>query len=107
MSSRFETIVNRRAIIDRRALSDALNGLEGKDLRAQAVALLKPALEAGRTEIARRLSEHPQRGNDAASAQAFLTDQILRLAYDFTTQRLHRLGNPTASERLTLLAVGG
>ena len=107
MSSRFETIANRRAIIDRRALSDALSALEGKDLRAQAVALLKPALDNGRADVARRLSEHPQRGNDAASAQAFLTDQILRLAYDFTTQRLHPLGNPTASERLTLLAVGG
>ena len=107
MSSRFETITNRRAIIDRRALADVLAALEGKGLRAQVVAVLKPALDAGRAEIARRLSEHPQRGNDAASAQAFLTDQILRLAYDFTTQRLHRLANPTASERLTLLAVGG
>ncbi len=107
MSSRFETIANRRAIIDRRVLADMLAAVEGKNLRAQAVGLLKVALEAGRAEIARRLAEHPQRGNDAASAQAFLTDQILRLAYDFTTQRLHRLGNPTASERLTLLAVGG
>ena len=88
-------------------LADALSAIEGTNLRAQSVALLKPALEAGRAEIARRLSEAPQRGNDAASAQAFLTDQILRLAYDFSTQRLHRLGNPTASERLTLLAVGG
>ena len=104
MSSRFETIVSRRAIIDRRALADVL--VEAST-RADAVAILKPALEAGRTEIARRLSEHPQRGNDAAWCQAFLTDQILRLAYDFTVQRLHRLGSPTASERLTLLAVGG
>jgi [protein-PII] uridylyltransferase len=107
MSARFDTIANRRAIIDRRALADAMATVDGKDLRAQAVSVLKPALEAGRAEIARRLAEHPQRGNDAASAQAFLTDQILRLAYDFTTQRLHSLGNPTASERLTLLAVGG
>jgi [protein-PII] uridylyltransferase len=107
MSSRFETIANRRAIIDRRALSDALTALDGADLRGQSVALLKSAMDAGRAEIANRLIEHPQRGNDAASAQAFLTDQILRLAYDFTTQRLHSIGNPTASERLTLLAVGG
>ncbi len=107
MSNRFDTVTNRRAIIDRRTLADALAALDGKDLRAQAVALLKPALDAGRSEIAHRLSDHPQRGNDAASAQAFLTDQVLRLAYDFTTQRLHRLGNPTASERLALLAVGG
>ena len=107
MSSRFETLANRRAIIDRRALADVLAALEGKDLRAQVVAVLKPVLETGRAEIARRLSEHSQRGNDAAWCQAFLTDQILRLAYDFITQRLHRLNNPTASERLTLLAVGG
>jgi [protein-PII] uridylyltransferase len=107
MSSRFDQFPNRRALIERRTIADALAALDGNDLRAQAVAILKPALESGRAEIARRLSEHPQRGNDAASAQAFLTDQILRLAYDFTTQRLHRLGNPTASERLTLLAVGG
>jgi [protein-PII] uridylyltransferase len=104
MSVRFDNIANRRAVIDRRVLADAL--LEA-NARAEAVAILKPALDAGRVEIARRLAEHPQRGNDAASAQAFMTDQILRLAYDFTTQRLHRLGNPTASERLTLLAVGG
>ncbi len=107
MSSRFETISNRRAIIDRRAVADALMAVDGPELRAQSVAILKPALDAGRAEIASRLAEHPQRGNDAASAQAFLTDQILRLAYDFTTQRLHSLGNPTASERLALLAVGG
>ena len=107
MSIRLETINNRRAIIDRRVLTDTLAALTGDNLRAQAVACLKPAHEAGRIEIARRLTENPQRGNDAALQQAFLTDQILRLAYDFTTQRLHPLGNPTASERLTLLAVGG
>jgi [protein-PII] uridylyltransferase len=104
MSARLETLTNRRAIIDRRVLADAL---ANATTRAEAVAVLKPALDAGRLEIARRLSEYPQRGNDAAAAQAFLTDQIVRLTYDFTTQRIHRLGNPTASERLTLLAVGG
>ncbi len=107
MSGRFETLANRRALIERRSIADQLAALEGTQLRAQAVAVLKPALEKGRAEIARRITEFPQRGNDAAAAQAFLTDQILRLAYDFTTQRLHRIGNRTASERLTLLAVGG
>ena len=106
MPARFDAIPNRRALIDRRTVSDALAAIKTAD-RAQAVAILKPALEAGRAEIGRRLTEHPQRGNEAASAQAFLTDQILRLAYDFTTTRLHRLSNPTASERLTLIAVGG
>jgi [protein-PII] uridylyltransferase len=104
MSARFEALTNRRAIIDRRALADAL---AVATTRAEAVAILKPALDAGRAEVAVRLTEHPQRGNDAAAAQAFLTDQIVRLTYDFTVQRLHRLGNATASERLALLAVGG
>ncbi|WP_293880290.1 [protein-PII] uridylyltransferase [Sphingomonas sp.] len=109
MSDRFDTIPSRRAIIDRRALADALAGLTGDTaaLRVQAAALLKPALEGGRVEIARRIAEHPQRGREAAQAQAFLIDQILRLAYDFTTLRLYPTNNPTSSERLTLVAVGG
>ena len=46
-------------------------------------------------------------GTETAAAYAFLTDQILRLAYDFTSSRLYPLANPTASERLLLIAVGG
>ncbi|CAN5211831.1 [protein-PII] uridylyltransferase [soil metagenome] len=109
MSDRFDTIPSRRAIIDRRALADALAALDGDAgaLRGMAGAILKPALEAGRAEVARRIAEHPQRGREAAQAQAFLIDQIIRLAYDFTTQRLYPTNNPTSSERLTLAAVGG
>lgn len=110
MSSRFEQIPNRRAIIDRRMIGDALTALEGNDataLRRAATDILKPVLVAGRAEIARRLVEKPGAGREAASAQAFLTDQLLRLLFDFMTQRLYPLNNPTAVERLTLLAVGG
>ncbi len=110
MIQRFDHVPNRRALIDRRALSDALVALgrAGEaDARNAATALLKPALEAGRAEIARRLTEQPTNGHDAAAAQAYLTDQLLRLIFDFTTQRLYPLNNPTASERLTLVAVGG
>jgi len=108
--NRFDHLPHRRAIIDRRTLADALTSVEGKDtaaLRQAATAILKQALVAGRAEIAERLIAHPSRGLEAAAAQAFLTDQILRLLFDFATQRLHRNGNPTAAERLTLIAVGG
>src|SRR5882757_4201698 len=87
MPSRFDTLSHRRMIIDRRALADALMEIEGDDrtaLRRDATAMLRTALEAGRAEIARRLIEHPSRGLEAAAAQAFLTDQLLRLLYDFT-----------------------
>ena len=110
MASRFDNLPHRRAIIARRALADALADIAGSDtatLRRAATAQLKAALDAGRAEIARRLIEHPSRGLEAAAGQAFLIDQILRLLFDFTTQRLHRNSNRTSGERLTLIAVGG
>ena len=108
--SRFDSVPNRRAIIDRRALADTLAGLEAKDqakLRQAGTKILKAALEAGRAEIAKRLAEHPGRGLEITAAGAFLTDQLLRLLWDFTVERLHRNSNPTTSERMTLIAVGG
>jgi [protein-PII] uridylyltransferase len=108
--SRFDSVPHRRAIIDRRALADVLAGLEAKDpakLRQAAAKILKDALDAGRAEIGKRLAEHPGRGLEVTAAGAFLTDQLLRLLWDFTVERLHRNSNPTTSERMTLIAVGG
>jgi [protein-PII] uridylyltransferase len=109
MSSRFDHIPARRAIVDRKALADRLAALgqEEGDPRLAATALLKQALSDGRAEIARRLEQKPYAGSEAAASYAFLTDQILRLAFDFTTTALYPLSNPTASERLLLMAVGG
>ena len=110
MATRFEHLANRRAIIDRRSVADALAALAEADrpaLRMAGVAILRAAMIDGRDEIARRLAEHPARGSEAAAAYAFLTDQLLRLAYDFITGRLYPHGNPTAAERLVLVAVGG
>lgn len=110
MSSRFDSVPNRRALIDRRGVAERLALLEAKTetaLRQAGTAELRIALDAGRAEIARRIAEHPSRGLEAAAAGAFLIDQLLRLLWDFTTERLHRNSNPTAAERMTLLAVGG
>ena len=109
MPLRLDQIANRRGLIDRRNVAEQLAELtgEGTALRQSATGILRTAMDAGRAEIARRLAERPTRGNAAAAAQAYLTDQLLRLAYDFATQRLHPLGNPTTAERLTLVAVGG
>ncbi|MBA2920937.1 [protein-PII] uridylyltransferase [Sphingomonas sp. MAH-20] len=108
MASRLDSVPNRRAIVDRRALADAIAALEGgPDLRQRVVALLKAALDTGRAEIADRLMLNPSRGIEAAAAQAFLVDQILRLVFDLTTQRLYPVSNPTAGERIALLGVGG
>jgi [protein-PII] uridylyltransferase len=102
-------VPGRRAIIDRRMLADRLAALTGNEAkrRAEATSILKEALAEGRAEIARRLEEKPWQGTETASAYAFLADQILRLVHDFVVERLFPLANPTASERLLLIAVGG
>ena len=107
MTGRFDHLPNRRAIIDRRALAETIAALDGPDavLSREATARLKAALDAGRIEVERRLIEHPSRGLEASGAQAYLVDQLLRVLFDFTVQRLHPPSNP--EERLTLIAVGG
>ncbi|NNM77263.1 [protein-PII] uridylyltransferase [Sphingomonas sp. ID1715] len=109
MASRIDSVPHRRAIIDRRAVAEEIDRLQGNPvaLRQQLVALLKVALDQGRAQIADRLLLNPSRGLEAAGAQAFLIDQIIRLAYDFTTERLYPVSNPTAGERIALMAVGG
>ena len=109
MAGRFDHIPNRRTIIDRRALAERIAAIDASDaaLRAQVAATLKTALVEGRAEIERRLATHPSRGLEASNAQAYLTDALLRVLFDVATQRLHPISNPTAGERLTLIAVGG
>ena len=108
MAALYSDVPKRRAIVDRRSLADSLAALTGEEKarKREATALLKAALAQGRAEIARRLEEKPWQGSEAASAYAYLTDQILRLVHDFTLAAFP-LGNPTASERLLLIAVGG
>ena len=102
MPTRFASIPQRRSIVDRNALADAVREAS----RAEATALLREALTKGRGEIARRLEEKPWQGDEAAAAYAFLTDQILRLVHDVAVAE-HPLANPTDAERLLVMAVGG
>ena len=104
---RFDLIADRRALLDRRALSDLLAALPADGLLPAATALIRDALAAGRAEVARRLESAPSRGRSAAAATAFLHDQLLRLAYDFVSLRLYPNPNPSKSERVALVALGG
>jgi [protein-PII] uridylyltransferase len=103
-------IQKQRAIIDRIALTDAIDTLaadQGEKARAPVLVLLQKALADGRAEIARRLIEHPNAGNRASEEQAFLTDQIIRIIHDYVVQYRYPGGNRSSGERLALLAVGG
>lgn len=105
------SIPNQRAIVDRRAVAEAVAaavaGHGAQKARPKIVALLRSALDEGRAEIARRLAEHPSRGHECANGQAFLIDQLIRVMHDHVIADLFPAPNRTAGQRLTLIAVGG
>ena len=103
---RFSLIVDRRGIIDRRALADRLNELTDEQLQAKATALLQSALASGRDEIARRFRLEPGRGRVIAASYCFLADQIVRLAYDLVTIRIHHRPEGTQC-RVAIIGLGG
>ena len=103
-------IANQRAIVDRRALADAVAAAfaeQGDKSRPAVVELLRQALEEGRAELARRLEAKPSAGTDCAQGQAFLVDQLVRVIYDHIVGRVYRASNRSTGERIAVLAVGG
>jgi [protein-PII] uridylyltransferase len=106
MASRgHEGLPDQRAIIDRRALADRLALLKsGKSLSVEAVQVLRGALEYGRAEIEKRLTEEPGNGRAAAQAAAFLHDQLVRLIYDFVTSRIIK---DSSADGAALVGLGG
>ena len=104
-------IPNQRAVIDRRKLTQMIDGIVGQqgspECRSQIVDLLKTALADGRREIGRRLLDRPSAGHDVAEAQAFLIDQLVRILHDHVTTHVYPAGNRSTGEKLSILAVGG
>ncbi len=104
---RFALIADRRAIIDRRAVAERLTALPARQMQRNATAILQETLDSGRAEIAARLTAEPGRGRVIAASYAFLSDQIVRLAYDLVTHRLYPAANPSSGERLSVVGTGG
>jgi len=101
----FLDVENRRAIIDRRSVTDRIAALRtGKRLSSEVSAILRDALGAGRAEVARRLEQEPGHGRAAAEATAYLHDQLVRLAYDFVNERV--IDQPRG-EGFALVGLGG
>ena len=101
----------RPAIIDRKALSGALAALAVADpqspqARGRALELFRKALKRGRAELRRRF-EGGAAGLTLAHEHCHLIDQIVRTLFDFVTAHVFPVTNPTAGERLGLVAVGG
>src|SRR5271154_4372082 len=104
-------ILRQRDIIDRRvlveALAQAIADAPGPALdRRVLLPPLKAALAHGRAEIRRRFDA----GGTAVHAvreQSFLVDQLIRGLYDLVTETIYPLANPTAGEKVAIVAVGG
>ncbi len=77
------------------------------EIRAAAMPLLRAAYAAGRATIAAEIASRPREASRAIHDYAWLTDQVVMIAIDLTARWLHPKPNPTASERITALAVGG
>ncbi|HYM32492.1 MAG TPA: [protein-PII] uridylyltransferase [Candidatus Cybelea sp.] len=107
-----DQIRNRREIVDRKALNDQLDAIAGelapdsRELRTQALAVLKAAFAAGRAEVRQRF-EAGTSGALTVQSNCFLVDQLIRVIFDLATLKVFRLTNPTAGERLSVVAVGG
>lgn len=105
-----QRLANQRAIIDRRALADAIAAEVAQShagARPHVVERLRTALAAGRAEIARRLADKPSAGNECAAAQSFLIDQLVRVIHDHVITDVYPASNRTSGERIAIAAVGG
>ena len=103
-------IQKKRDIVNRKLLSARIDeltrGLDGDACRKVLVQVLKEAYAAGFAE-ARRRSEAGEKGRVTAHTLSYLTDQLIRILFDYAVGTAYPLGNPTTSERLSLVATGG
>jgi len=102
-------IPRQRDIIDRRALTAQLEAIaeaSAEPDRKRVAEALKAALLAGREEVKKRFDAGAS-GTETVHALSFLIDQLIRVLYDFVASHIYPIANPTAGERMALIAVGG
>ncbi|MBM3543084.1 MAG: [protein-PII] uridylyltransferase [Alphaproteobacteria bacterium] len=75
-------------------------------LRAALVERLRPLVGEAR-EAARRQLEQDGDGRACAENLSAFQDALIRLAYDFTTTHVYPQDNPSAAERMAIVAQGG
>ncbi|MFI4987947.1 MAG: [protein-PII] uridylyltransferase, partial [Alphaproteobacteria bacterium] len=104
-------IADPREIVSRRTLAGELEALAERELpwetlRPEVLASFRRALEEGRRQLRKRF-EARLSGSETVRGLSFLMDQLVRTLHEFTTTRVFPLANPTAGERLAVVAVGG
>jgi [protein-PII] uridylyltransferase len=99
-------------VIDRMALEAEIDALaiehegDAQALRQAVVQVLKTSLQEGRERI-RGWFEADRLGTICAQRISYLEDELIRAIYAYVTRWVYTAHNPTASERVAVLAVGG
>jgi len=107
-------LAKQREIFDRKSVIAALDALGAADprlrgsrkARADVLALMKDVLSRGQAAVKARLAGGA-RGSAVMAANSFLIDQLLRVLFDHAAEKLFPEPNPTTSDRLALVAIGG
>lgn len=89
------------------AAANALKSGDRAAIRPEVVPILRDALSEGRAAIAAAIAVEPREAHRAIHDYAWLAGAIVRMVLDLVVQRIHPLPNPTSSERIAALAVGG
>jgi [protein-PII] uridylyltransferase len=99
-------IIDRRDLAVRAAALVRERELSGAALNAALLDELKAALQSGHAEVRGRF-EAGAGGTEVVHANCLLVDGIIRTIHDFAEGYVYPMSNPTAGERLCLVAVGG
>ncbi|MAR78718.1 MAG: [protein-PII] uridylyltransferase [Rhodospirillaceae bacterium] len=105
-------ILDQRSIINRKALVSRISSISLeknlKDSSSQKLIhnIISEDIKSGKLEIKRRFEEN-QNGLNAANLNSFMIDQILRTLFEIATLHIYRATNPTKSEKLVIVAIGG
>lgn len=111
LTTTIKSVENRREIINRKELTVQINKIvedkPQKEWRSNVLKILKSTFSKGFNVIRDRHLIDGIKGRDAALANCYLADQIIRIIHDFTVNHVYKLNNPTKAEHLTLVATGG
>lgn len=89
-------------------LSQATVGLTAhSDIRSAVVKLLRQRQKDGRAQIAEAFAKRPFDARPMTRAYTYLTDNLVISSLQVAQNILHPKPNPTASEHLSVIAVGG
>src|SRR5579871_1156798 len=76
-------------------------------LRKAGLTLIKAAFLNGREKVKYAVEKEGLPGLPAARALSQLQDTIIQVIYDFAVKHVYRAQNPTAAERVAIVATGG